>query len=287
VTELGRRAVRADDAAALLPLVVSCRTHGAVHGVPQPHDLTWLLAMPDALAHGAVWEDEDGPVAFALPRPAAGTVLFEVAPDRRDDGLPDVVVGAVLEVFSEQRAEECATPVEDDDPWRAELLARHGFADSGDGVVHLERSLAPPPALPAGPEVSPLGEGDLDEAVTAHRAAFGGDTMTTDLRRAFADEDGYRPELDLVVREGGRLIAFSVSYLRPDGVEIGTVGVLPEARGRGLARLLVDATGAVGAGLGATRVWTSTATDNAAMLAVARSAGFTTFRTTRWWARRT
>lgn len=273
------RALRPDDEdelAALAALAGACRAAGARHGVPQPHDLTWLLAPADTREHAQVWEQDGVVVALALPRPAHGTVLFDVHPGHRRNGLPEALLEAALGVLHG----ECATPLEDDDPWRAVLLAAHGFADSGDGVVHLERATTGCTA----DGVEPLG-GDLAEAVAAQHAAFGTDELTVDEREAWPREDGYRPELDLVVREGGRIVAFAVGYLRGEGVEVGTVGVRPEARGRGLARRLLEAECAIGAGLGAERAWTSTATDNAGMLAVARSAGFSAFRTTRWWER--
>lgn len=273
---LAHRPLRSGDEQSLAGLVEACRAAGARHGVPQPHDLTWLLAPADTREHAQVWEQDGSVVALALPRPEHGTVLFDVHPDHRTDGLPETVLEAALGVLPG----ECATPVEDDDPWRAALLEAHGFADSGDGVVHLERATAGTTA--AG--VEPLG-GDLAEAVAAQRAAFGTDELTVEEREAWTREDGYRRELDLIVREGGRVVAFAVGYLRAEGVEVGTVGVLPEARGRGLARRLLEAECAVGTGLGAQRVWTSTGTDNAGMLAVAGSAGFTPFRTTRWWER--
>ena len=83
-----------------------------------------------------------------------------------------------------------------------------------------------------------------------------------------------------------RTVAFAVSYLHGDVGEIGTVGVSPGHRGRGLAHVIVAAALERLISAGARTVTMSTASTNSAMLATARRAGFAAQRRTCWWTAR-
>lgn len=55
----------------------------------------------------------------------------------------------------------------------------------------------------------------------------------------------------LVGEEGGRVVGYLVVWFAADEAELGDLAVLPEARGRGLGRWLLDAAGAEAARRGA------------------------------------
>ena len=94
--------------------------------MPQPHDLTWLLALDDVARHARVWERSSEVVALALPQPARRTVLFDVHPGHRDDQLTRAVQAEVMTLFRAGGADEVATPLESDDPWRRDVLGHWG-----------------------------------------------------------------------------------------------------------------------------------------------------------------
>lgn len=110
--------------------------------------------------------------------------------------------------------------------------------------------------------------------------------LTPEVRLAWQAEPDYNPGLDLVlVDESDRIQAFAVSYLHGDTGEIGTVGVIPGLKGRGLSMVMVAAALDRLVSAGATSVTMSTASTNTPMLATARRAGFAEVRRTTWWHR--
>ena len=113
--------------------------------------------------------------------------------------------------------------------------------------------------------------------------ATGATTVDTPVER----DDCYDAALDLaLVDDTDRIVAFAVSYLHGEVGEIGTVGVIPDQKGRGLSMVVVaaalDRLVAAGA-TRAARVTMSTSGSNAPMLATARRAGVTEVRRTTWW----
>lgn len=130
---------------------------------------------------------------------------------------------------------------------RIRLLERFGFARQPVTTLRYSRSLEEPVQacpLPAGYQIRCVaGEGELEALVALHRAAFGTDQMTVDLRRAMMNTPHYRRDLDLVVVDPqGHLAAFCVCGI--EGVEDQTgysdpIGTLPAYRRLGLAKAVV------------------------------------------------
>lgn len=287
VPDGGAAVVDASDLDGLVGLVVVCRTAGGAHAFPAGTDIAWLLAEPDAREDARCWRDERGElVAFAMAQPAFGNVLFDVHPSVRAT-MATTVVDTVLAMLAESGSETADTPLESDDAWRRDVLTRAGFDPTGDDVVHLRTD------DPAAYRVDDLPDDvtvtsnvdDLDAYVTAHRAAFGTTYLTRARREAWSATEGYDPAYDLALHVGGTLAAFAVAYLRDGEAEIGVVGVVPEHRARGLARLAVGLVLDRLVAAGASSAWLSTSSTNAAMLAVARACGFAEFRRTSWWRR--
>lgn len=282
------RPLSSADTAGLQSLIADCRGTSGSHGYPQPDDVPSVVAHPAVTANGKVWLTDADMVAWALAQPDFGNVLFDVGPSARTAPFEDEVLGLALQRLATVGVATADTPVESDDGWRQDVLARNGFGDSGDSVVHLlSTSPGKHPAAPAPPglQVQELGD-RVHDYVDAHRAAFGTQYLTAEVRLAWQVEPGYDPRLDLVlVDEADRIRAFAVSYLHGDVGEIGTVGVLPELKGQGLSLVVVAAALDRLVAAGATSVTMSTASTNAPMLATARRTGFSEVRRTTWWHR--
>src|SRR5262249_54468701 len=119
-------------------------------------------------------------------------------------------------------------------------------------VLSMARSLdepVPAPQLPEGFVLRPLaGEGEVEDYVALHRAAFGTENMTVERRLAIVRNPGYLPELDLVaVAPDGTLAAFCVCSSEteensarefPQGA-IDIIGSWPDWRGKGLGRAML------------------------------------------------
>lgn len=133
----------------------------------------------------------------------------------------------------------------EDDAETREALARHGFTEPDGAPMHYNaRDLDDPPELPelpAGFRYRTVGDADLAERVSIHRAVWGRPDAPSRLTESsFAQvraEWPYRPSLDCVVEApDGRFAAYALLW--PDdanGVgELEPVGVRDEFRRRGL-----------------------------------------------------
>ncbi len=246
-----------------------------------------MLAHPDTSDNSCGWFDNVTLVAWSLAQPAFSNVLFDVEPTVRTAELGREVLRYALRRLSARDVRTADTPVESDDPWRESVLRVAGFTDSGDSVIHLATRFPvdiPGLGISAGYRVQELGGDRVGKYVAAHRAAFGTEYVTSEVRHAWQEEAGYRQELDLVlVDEEDGIAAFAVSYLHGRRGEIGTVGVLPEQRGQGLSHIVVAAALDRLKSLGADSVTMSTSSTNGPMLATARRFGFVEIRRTSWW----
>jgi GNAT superfamily N-acetyltransferase len=148
----------------------------------------------------------------------------------------------------------------DGDRPRIELLGEAGYAQGGEGRdLVLSRSLADggprTPALPDGWQVRPFQpEGELDDMVDLHRAAFGSSLTAAAYQRVVACWP-YRGDLDWVaVAPDGELAAFCLCWLDQANqvVTLEPVGCRPEHQRQGVAGATCSAAIRQAAGLGAT-----------------------------------
>jgi RimJ/RimL family protein N-acetyltransferase len=279
------RELKPTDAQSIREVVAAARKSGAPHAFPGLDDVASLLADGEEALQGRIWAGGGSTAAWCLAQPELGNLLFDLHPNSRADALEDEVVGWGLEALQLRDRPTADTPLESDDAWRAAVLRRWAFQDSGEDVVHLRTRLTgqlPPIQLPEGWRVRPLGA-DIDAYVRLHRAAFGTTYLTKERRAAWHEQPGYQPELDLVLTDAsGNLVGFCVCWAPGDSAELGTIGVLPEHRGRGFGRQIAREALHKLAERGLRDVTMSTSSANAAMLAVAAAEGFVEQRRTHW-----
>ena len=250
---------------------------------PSATDLREMLCQPDLQANTRLWFDQrDQLIAFALVD-ACNNFLFDYAARANSPALEEAIM---------QWGMTCAElPLDavcrEDDVERYGWLTRHGFQSQAVRTLRFIRSLSdsiPEPQLPAGFSIrSVKGHAELDALVALHRAAFGTDNMTIEERQAMMSVPDYLPELDLVaVASDGRLAGFCICGIpaeenavtgRSEGYT-DPIGVHPDFQKQGLARALILTGLHLLRERGLAFATLGTSSENVAMQAVARSAGF-------------
>jgi len=130
---------------------------------------------------------------------------------------------------------------------RIRLLERFGFARQIVTTLRYSRSLEEPVQVcppPAGYQIRCIeGKDELGALVALHRAAFGTDQMTIELRTAMMNSPQYRRDLDLVaVDPQGEMAAFCVCGIKRDRGQTGNtdpIGTHPGHLRLGLAKAVV------------------------------------------------
>jgi mycothiol synthase len=228
---------------------------------PTAADLPEMLnpTVSDTPANTAVWEDASGVLlGFAIVS-QYNNLHFHFRPGSltkdAEQEMMDWAIARMRLRMREQRNGEPLTldaSARDDDAAKVAFLERHGFVPTDIQTVYMLRSLHEPfpePQLPPGFVLRPLaGEREVETYVTAHRAAYGTEQMTVELRLAIIQEPYYRPELDLVaIAPDGTLAAFCLcsideaenEHSEQDEGRIDIVGTRPEFRNQGLGRAMV------------------------------------------------
>lgn len=285
------RPFSAADLPALLALWPACRPAAWQTDFPSPADLAELLAAPATAARAQVWEDDHGQAqAYALVDDY-GNLWFDRAPEVTGAAADAIVAWGIA--CARRLAAASGDPAGLDTACRGEdgariaLLRRHGFAEQTTRTLGFARPLTEPipePALPAGYFIRPVaGEAEVDALVALHRAAFGTAHLTAAERLTWMRAPDYDPALDLVaVAADGSLAAYCFCAIyreenrlsrRHDGVT-DPVATHPAHRGRGLARALMFGGMARLRARGAERAVLGTSSENLAMQAAARAAGY-------------
>jgi ribosomal protein S18 acetylase RimI-like enzyme len=287
------RPIAQTDIAAITDLVGACRAHAAGEAFPAVADVAPLFADESSRASARCWDATPTAAAstgrldaWVLAQPEFGNVLFDVRPSVRE-ALSVEVVETGVRALAETGATSADTPLESDDRWRRGVLEGTGFEPTGDDVIHLRNDdpTAYADRLVAEDVTVVSNADDLDAYVAAHRAAFGTTYLTRARREVWSDDVGYDRGLDLALVVDGEVAAFAVSYLRGIAAEVGTVGVAPSRRGRGLGESAVRRALAELAERGARTATMSTSSTNEHMLRVADRCGFHEYRRTSWWHR--
>ncbi|MEM7538846.1 MAG: GNAT family N-acetyltransferase [Chloroflexota bacterium] len=288
-------ATAAQDIQAMLKLLLA-RPQARQNDYPGRSDLLELWGLAETQANTRLWETTFGElVGFGIVTPSSGSLLFEVRYNDKDFNDYIQVSAAVLAWCAQQIRDAGGTSVHitslGDNQARLSLLAEHGFVRKPEEVYHFRRVLAgvnapPIPAsqFPTGFTVQHLmGEDDVEQAVTLHRAAYGTENMTVDYRLSMMRVPDYDPELDLIaVAPDGQWVAFCIASIDDEenaqtGEQIGWLGVVgthPAFQGRGLARALMLTAMKKLKGRGMELAGLGTMSTNVAMRHSAESVGF-------------
>jgi mycothiol synthase len=188
------------------------------------------------------------------------TLEARVHPTWRDHGIGRALLAWQLERGREVHAERhpaspavLAVEVYTSMPSLEGLVRRAGLTEERWYFV-MERRLTDLPAVPAveGVEVVPFSWDRDDEVRRTHNAAFtehhgSAERDETTWRTLFTGQRGFRPELSSLAVADGAVVAYSLGYVFEadtaangyETVDLGQIGVLPSARGRGLARATI------------------------------------------------
>jgi ribosomal protein S18 acetylase RimI-like enzyme len=263
-----------------LPLV---RPADRVSDYPGATDLREMLSQPELQARTRLWFDQhDQLIAFALVD-AYNNLLFDYAARANSPELEKAIMQWGMACGELPFDAVCR----EDDVARVAWLTWHDFQPQDLRTLRFVRSLREPipdPQLPLGFVIrSVAGESEIEALVALHRAAFGTDHMTLEERRAMMSVPDYDPALDLVaVAPDNCLAGFCVCSIpveenaatgRSEGYT-DPIGVHPDFQKQGLARaLLLTGLHLLRERSVATAVL-GTSSENVAMQATARSAGF-------------
>jgi ribosomal protein S18 acetylase RimI-like enzyme len=286
----GRPYAGAPDLAALGALWPACRPAAWQTDFPAPSDLAELLAAAEVADRTRLWEDAAGRVlAYALVD-TYDNLWFDWLPGAASAADEIVAWGIAC---ARRLAEITGGPARLDTACRAEdaarsaLLLRHAFTEAAHRTLRFVRALAEPipaPALPPGYTIRPIaGAAEVAALVALHRAAFGTEQMTAAERLAWMAAADYDPALDLAaVAPDGSLAAYCFCAIhreenrlsgRAEGVT-DPLATHPAHQGRGLARALLAAGMALLRARGAEFAVLGASSDNRAMQAAARAAGY-------------
>lgn len=198
---------------------------------------TWLVHAPGGalVAVALAWDKR--PHALML----AETAVHPDAPD-----LYPWLVARVSDRAAEHAAVSGQTVAH---LYNSEPNARRAAAITGAGydLVRVFRRMEVPLAdavAPSDQRVRRVTPGDLSEVWRVHQESFADHydfvPMTYDAwRRAYVESESYRPGLWWLAEEGGAVAGMLVGQVHDEKGWVKTVGVLPSARGRGLASALL------------------------------------------------
>jgi ribosomal protein S18 acetylase RimI-like enzyme len=267
----------------LIEFLPVARSADRVSDYPGATDLREMLCQPELQARTRLWFDQhDHLIAFALVD-AYSNLLFDYLSHANSPELE----GAIMQWGVTCGELPLDAVCREDDVERVAWLTRHGFQPQAIRTLRFSRALSEPipnPQLPPGFIIrSVAGESEIEALVTLHRAAFGTDHMTIEERRAMTSVPDYDPALDLVaVAPDGCLAGFCVCGIpREENAATGRsegytdpTGVHPDFQKKGLARALLLTGLQLLRDRGVEYAVFGTSSENAAIQAAARSAGF-------------
>jgi mycothiol synthase len=314
---LSVRPITADDAAAVAAVLAASEHVDDVGEYPDAEDLVewWTGWKMDLGRDGLAVCDAAGLVvgfaAVVAPSTFRGTFAVHleggVRPDHRGRG-----VGRALLAWQLERAAEVHAERHPEVPARLtvglgermtalESLVRRAGLTAQRWYRQMERPLTDlpePPAVP-GVELVPFSWDRDDEIRRAHNAAFtehhGSAERDPDTWQSmFTGQRSFRPDLSVLAIADGGVLGYVLAYVyeadtAATGVRethFGQIGVLPQARGRGIASALIAA--ALRAGVDGDCERAGLEVDSANVTGALRlyeSLGFTTARTRVSWSR--
>jgi len=260
-------------------------------------DFEEKMLTPVVLRFTCLWLDGDQAIAFALVD-EGNNLMFDVDPAFASGALGKEIVAWGLACMRERNAETGETctldaSCEASDYGRMAFLQSFGFRLEDIRSLQYARSLELPiPAhpLPDGFNLrAVLGEQEVEELVTLHRAAFGTNNMTVEGRLAIMHAPNYVPELDwLAVAPSGELAAFCICGFEDEAHQTGytdPIGTHPRYQRLGLGRALVTAGLQELQRRGANTARLGTSSENLAMQRLAETLGFRIVSERIWFSR--
>ncbi|TFV68166.1 UNVERIFIED_ORG: GNAT family N-acetyltransferase [Bacillus sp. AZ43] len=308
----------ADDAAAVAELLTAAEPHDDTGENFAAQDITewWTGWHIDPATDGLGVFDGDGRLAgyaTALIEPtwrdAVGIYLEgRVRPELRGRGVGRALLGWQLargrELHAERLPEAPArlvVPVSEGVAGLEGLVRRAGLEPER-WYRQMERPLTglPRPASVPGVEIVPFDPARDDEVRRTHNACFtehhGSSERDAETWAAlFTGQRSFRPDLSVIGVRDGAVVGYVLAYVYDADSEangyrqthLGQIGVLPAARGIGLAKALIAEALRVAADDGCERAGLDVDSDNVTgALRLYESLGFTTARTQVSWSER-
>ncbi len=266
------RAMRLDDAVALHQFELACSQLDGATGLSSAAEWQHKLAGADRLAANSVIAmGEDGQVA------AAGWIDYQIEAEEIQAFLDGRVhpqlrgqgIGGVLLKWLEGRARENMAPIAggrrqvlrilfyDRARDAIQLYEQHGYAFqySEQEMRRDLRQPLPDYPLPAGMSVQTWTADNASDFYSVYEDAFRTRTSSTWSESAWQhhfanrEDEGFRPELSLIIKEGNEPLAYVVCHMDvvdegevPEGVWITQMAVRAAWRGRGIGAALLTET---------------------------------------------
>jgi mycothiol synthase len=312
---LAVRPLRADDDAAVAALLTAAEEVDDTGENFHPEDLTewWTgwdiehgrdgLAVCDAagvvVGYATVMAPRNFRDAFAI------YLEGRVRPDHRNRGIGRALLEWQLARGEEMHAERqpgetgrLTVPVLESLPSLEALVAKAGLTAQR-WYRGMQRALTdlPEPRVVPGIELVPFSWDRDDEVRRAHNAAFtehhgSAERDPEAWQTMFTGQRAFRPDLSVLAVEDGAVVGYVLAYVwsadtKATGVRethFGQIGVLPRARGRGIASAVIAAALRAGAADGCERAGLEVDSGNVTgALRLYESLGFVTARTSVSW----
>jgi len=315
---LAVRPMRPEDVGVLAGLIAAAETvdDTGVHESAEDLAAWWINDLVDLDQDTrVVLADGDGAVGFATTiapptfRDAYGVHLEGcVHPDWRDRGIGRALLGWQLERGAQLHAERhpeaparLTATVYTTMPSLEALVRRAGLVPAR-WFFHMDRPLAdlPPLRHVDGVDLVPFSWDRDDEVRLAHNAAFTEHYGSSDRDEAswqvmFTGQPSFRPDLSVLAVADGAVLGYALSYVSEATVAatgvresyFGQIGIVPSARGRGLAKAVIIAALHTAAADDCQTAGLEVDSENVTgALGLYESLGFTTHRTQVSWSRR-
>ena len=264
------RPLSVDDATAVAALLAAAEQVDATGDHPDSEDLVeqWVNELVDLHRDGrAVLDDTGNVVGYATTiapttfRDAYGVHLEgRVHPGSRGRGLGRALLdwqlarGAELHVQRHPEATARLTVTAHTTMPDLEALLRRAGMEQLRWFHHMERATTDLPPVPDVPGLDfvPFDRSRDEEVRHAHNVAFAehygsSERDVTSWRLIFTGRRSFRPELSVLALDDGAVVSYVLTYVSESSTRAtgerqayyGQIGVLPQARGRGLSKAMI------------------------------------------------